>query len=85
MRRLFALLPLAFFAVGCSGGDGDSGDVAAANKASAEAPKSAADLPASMTSEQRASAEAGIGQQQAMKEQMDKQAAAMKAAQAGAR
>ena len=84
MRRLIPFLALALVAAGGSRGDGDSGDVSAANTAAAAAPKSAADLPSNLTPEQRATAEAGIGQQQAMADQMNKQGAAMKAAQAGA-
>lgn len=84
MKRLFSLLPLAFIAIGCSGGDADSGDVAAANKAAAEAPKSVDQLPSNLSPEQRATAEAGMGANSAMAEQMNKQGAAMKKAQAGA-
>lgn len=79
------LLPivLGILLVGCSGSE--SGDVAAANKAAAEAPKSADELPAEMSPEARRSAEAAIKQSEAMRQQMDSQAAAMKKARENSR
>jgi hypothetical protein len=79
------LLPIVagILLVGCSGSD--DGDVAAANKAAAEAPKSADELPAEMSPEARRSAEAAIKQSEAMRQQMDSQAAAMKKARENSR
>jgi hypothetical protein len=81
MRRVCALIPLALLiAAGCSGGDGDPGNVKIAEQASAAAPKSAADLPANMPPEAKKGAEASIGQGKAIQEHMDKQAEAMRKA-----
>ncbi len=79
------LLPIVagILLVGCSGSD--DGDVAAANKAAAEAPKSADELPADMSPEARRSAEAAMKQSEAMRQQMDSQAAAMKKARENSR
>ncbi|CAN1553033.1 hypothetical protein MCEMSE15_02269 [Fimbriimonadaceae bacterium] len=79
------LLPIVagILLVGCSGSD--DGDVAAANKAAAEAPKSADELPAEMSPEARRSAEAAMKQSEAMRQQMDSQAAAMKKARENSR
>jgi len=79
------LLPIVagILLVACSGSD--DGDVAAANKAAAEAPKSADELPAEMSPEARRSAEAAMKQSEAMRQQMDSQAAAMKKARENSR
>ncbi len=81
MKKLFpfALALVAFAAVGCGSG-GDSGDVEAAKKAAAAAPKKIEDLPANMPPEARRGAEAGIKQAQAMAAQQAQQEAARKAA-----
>lgn len=50
--------------LGCSGGS--AGDVEAANKASAQAPKSVDQLPEEMSPEAKRMAGAAMGQQQAM-------------------
>ncbi|MDR3692907.1 MAG: hypothetical protein P4L46_26240 [Fimbriimonas sp.] len=63
MKRILILLLVA--AVGCVGCSQDKGDVDTARKAALAAPKSAADLPASMPKDARASAAAAMGQAQA--------------------
>lgn len=73
MKKLLLILP-AMLAFGCSGSN--DGDVEAAQKASAAAPKSVNDLPADMPEGAKASAGAAIQQGQAMQEQMSAQAAA---------
>lgn len=67
MMRIILISSLAIGSViaGCSGG-GDSGDVEAANKASAAMPKSVDQLPSDMSPEAKRMAGAAIGQQQAM-------------------
>jgi hypothetical protein len=68
MRRYLVLIGLVVGAcVGCT--NSDPGDVATAQKASARAPKSAADLPSSMPKEAQASATAAMGQAQAVQSQ----------------
>lgn len=68
MKRLIILTILATGLVaGCS--SNDSGDVEAANKAAAQAPKSADQLPTDMPPEARKQAESAIAQQQAMSQQ----------------
>ncbi len=63
--------------MGCSG-SGDSGDVEAANRAAASAPKSVDQLPADMSPEAKRMAGAAIGQSQAMKDQAQKENEARK-------
>lgn len=67
MMRTLLISSLAIGGVlaGCSGG-GDPGDVEAANKASAAAPKSVDQLPSDMSPEAKRMAGAAMGQQQAM-------------------
>jgi hypothetical protein len=80
MKKLIPVgLLLAIFTVACNKG-GESGDVDLAKKASAEAPKSEAQLPANMPPEARRSAGAAIAQQQAMAQQAEAQNRARMAA-----
>lgn len=72
------LIGFALALTGCSGSD--RGDVKAAEEAAARAPKSVEQLPADMPPEARRGAEAGMGQQQAMQQQMNAQAEAMRRA-----
>ncbi|MCW5942985.1 MAG: hypothetical protein KIS66_12180 [Fimbriimonadaceae bacterium] len=72
------LIGCALVLAGCSGSD--QGDVKKAEEAAARAPKSVDQLPADMPPEAKRGAEAAMGQQQAMKQQMDAQAEAMKRA-----
>jgi hypothetical protein len=83
MRRGLAYLTLAVLAAGCSGGS-DSGDVAAAEKAAASQPRSVSDIPAGAAEDVKTQTASAIGQRDAIKAQMDAQAAGMKAAQARA-
>jgi len=80
-RLLLVILASGLVLGGCSGG-ADRGDVAAAERAAAAAPKSAADLPQEMPPQARRQADAAIQQSQAMKQQGDAQAEAMKRARA---
>ena len=72
MMKYLLFVPLALLTItGCSGG-GDNGDVAAAENAAKLAPKSKEDLPASMPPQAQKSAEAAMGAQKAMADQMAK-------------
>lgn len=85
MLRTLGFFTLTFVVVvslaGCSGSD-DRGDIATAQKATEAAPKSDSDLPTSMPAEARRGASAAIAQQQAMQQQMNAQAEAMRKARA---
>lgn len=75
---LLLLIGASLALAGCSGSD--RGDVKAAEEAAARAPKSVDQLPADMPPEAKRGAAAAMGQQQAMQQQMDAQAEAMKRA-----
>ena len=73
MKKLLPFsIVLALCAIGCKGG-GDSGDVDAAAKASAAAPKTVDQLPADMPPEAKRAAAGAMAQQQAMAQQADAQ------------
>jgi hypothetical protein len=68
MRSLYVLVALAALCLaGCL--DSSAGDVAGAERAAAQAPKSVEELPADMPPEARASAAAAIGQSSSMQQQ----------------
>ncbi len=84
MRCLRSLIPVwigltLVVGLGCRGSS-DSGDVARAEAAAAAAPKTVDELPADMPPEAKRGAAAAMGQSQAMQQQMDAQAEAMKRA-----
>ncbi len=84
MRGIRSVIPalVALALVGGFGcrGSSDSGDVARAEAAAAAAPKSVEELPADMPPEAKRGAAAAMGQSQAMQQQMDAHADAMKRA-----